>query len=169
MTQSSPTVCDSWTHIWLLAWHVLHFSVVSGTHVLANVSCSNLHVCSQVRRSEATLYYFVMTPLDPEISTLPSLFLACLQCSFRCFLHTVLSCYAYIWTQISSFEHYMSIGTASWIHLKLALWPSLSCFPVFEKASYICLVSKCHFVAILAWRRLAALCSWLSVYEISTL
>lgn len=52
------------------------FSVVSGPHVL--VAWSNLHVYSQVRKSEATLHYF-MTPLASEISTLPSLFL--LVCS----------------------------------------------------------------------------------------
>lgn len=42
--------------------------------MLVNAAWSNLHVRSQVRKSEAALHCFVMTPLDPEISTLPSLF-----------------------------------------------------------------------------------------------
>lgn len=66
--------------------------------MLVNTAWSNLHVCSWVSKSETALHYFVVTPLDPEISTLPSLFKACLQCSFRCFLHTALSCYPYIRT-----------------------------------------------------------------------
>lgn len=91
------TPCDSSPHL-LLAWHVLCIAVVPGPHVLVDTAWSNLHVCSQLSKIATALRYSVVTPLDPEISTLSPLFKPCLQCSFRCFLHTALSCYPYICT-----------------------------------------------------------------------